>query len=41
MNGAQDAFTQVDFALREVSAFYESNTFEFADKRLFLAESKT
>ena len=36
-----DSFQQVDFALRELSNFYESNCFEFAEKRLYLAEAKT
>ena len=36
-----DSFQQVDFALRELSNYYESNCFEFAEKRLYLAEAKT
>lgn len=36
-----DSFQQVDFALRELSNFYEANCFEFAEKRLYLAEAKT
>ena len=38
---AQDAFQQVDFALRELSNYYENNCFEFAEKRLYLSEAKT
>lgn len=36
-----DSFQQVDFALRELSNYYESNCYEFAEKRLYLAEAKT
>ena len=36
-----DSFQQVDFALRELSNFYEQNCYEFPEKRLYLAEAKT
>ena len=36
-----DSFQQVDFGLRELSNYYESNCFEFPEKRLYLAEAKT
>ena len=36
-----DNFQQVDFALRELSNYYETQCFEFPEKRLYLAEGKT
>ena len=36
-----DSFQQIDFALRELSNYYESNCYEFPEKRLYLAEAKT
>ena len=37
----QDCFQQIDFALRELSNYYESSCYEFPEKRLYLAEAKT
>ena len=36
-----DNFQQVDYALRELSNYYEKECFEFPEKRLFLSEGKT
>ena len=40
-DASQDAFQQVDFALRELSNYYENNSYEFPEKRLYLSEAKT
>ena len=40
-DASQDAFQQVDFALRELSNYYENNCYEFPEKRLYLSEAKT
>ena len=36
-----DNFQQVDYALRELSNYYEKECYEFPEKRLFLSEGKT